>query len=210
MDFASLPWRSIAGSVAPFAPKLGAVLGSAFGPLGGIAGSIVGNAIAGAFGTAATPEAVGKAIAEDPRAAERLQKLEDEHADAIIAQAQVAVERAKQEGETNRTNITEVNETLRAELGQVKWWHWRHLSGYIMPAFGLELLALLPLVLLGKITAAEMATLIGALMPVTAIYAALQGVVMNDTSALKTTAVTGQATPGIISTALDAVKGRKK
>ena len=210
MDLTNLPWRSIAGSVAPFAPKLGSVLGSAFGPLGGIAGSIIGNAIAGAFGVPATPEAVGKAIAQDPKAAERLEQLEKEHANALIAQAQIAVERAKQEGETNRTNIEEVNQTLRAELGQVHWWHWRHLSGYVMPAFGLEILLLTPLVLMGKITAPDMVAIIGALMPVTAIYAALQGVILNDTSALKTTAITGQATPGIISTAINAVTGKKK
>jgi len=111
--------------------------------------------------------------------------------------------------EIRGANAADVNATMRAELGQVKWWHWRHLSGYIMPAFGLEFLALAPLVVLGKISATDMVAIIGALTPVAAIYAALQGVILNDTSALKTTAVTGKATPGIISTAITAVKAKR-
>lgn len=92
-----LDWKSIAGAVAPFAPKIGTVLGSAFGPFGGVIGSLAGNAIAATFGVPATPEAVGKAITEDPKADEKLQQLEAERGQEILAQAQVEVERLKQQ-----------------------------------------------------------------------------------------------------------------
>ncbi len=45
-------------------------LGAGFGPVGTVIGGLAGEAIAAAFGTDPTPEAVGKAIAEDPAAAE--------------------------------------------------------------------------------------------------------------------------------------------
>lgn len=102
MDFASLDWRSIAGAVAPLAPKLGTVLGTTIGGLivpgfgagiGGSIGGIAGRAIAAKFGVEATPEAVGKAIAEDPEAHEKLQQLEAERGEEIAAQAQVEIAR---------------------------------------------------------------------------------------------------------------------
>ncbi len=95
-----LDWKSIAGTVAPLAPKLGAVLGTGLGgPLGGIIGGLAGNALAAAFGTEETPEAVGKAIAEDPNAVEKIQRLENERGQEILAQAQVKIEELKQQTE---------------------------------------------------------------------------------------------------------------
>ncbi len=106
-----LDWKSIAGAVAPLAPKLGTVLGTTIGGLvlpgigagiGGSIGGIAGRAIAAAFGVEATPEAVGKAIAEDPKASEKLAQLEQDRGDEILAAAQVEVERLKQETERFR------------------------------------------------------------------------------------------------------------
>ncbi len=92
-------WRSIAGSVAPHAPKIGAVLGAGFGPLGSVIGGLAGSAIAAALGVEETPAAVSQAIAEDPKAAEKLARLETEQGQQILAQAQVRIEELKQETE---------------------------------------------------------------------------------------------------------------
>ncbi|MCK1503848.1 hypothetical protein [Bradyrhizobium sp. 18] len=97
-----LDWKSIAGSVAPLAPTLGKVLGAGFGPVGSVIGGLAGEAIAAAFGTEPTPEAVGKAIAEDPNAAQKLQQLEQDRGQEILAQAQVKIEELKQQTEQTR------------------------------------------------------------------------------------------------------------
>lgn len=98
-----IDWRSIAGTVAPLAPKLGAVLGTAIGgPIGATIGGLAGSAIAATFGVEDTPEAVGKAIAEDPNAASKLQQIESERGQEILAQAQVKIEELKQQTEQFR------------------------------------------------------------------------------------------------------------
>lgn len=97
-----IDWKSIAGAVAPFAPTLGKVLGAGLGPVGSIVGGLAGNAIAEIFKTDPTPEAVGKAIAEDPKAGEKLQQLEAERGQEILAQAQVKIEELKQQTEQFR------------------------------------------------------------------------------------------------------------
>lgn len=101
----NIDWRGIAGVVAPLAPKLGAVLGTSLGGIagpigagiGGSLGSLAGNALADAFGVEATPEAVGKAIAEDPDASAKIQQVEAERGQEILVKAQVEIERLKQE-----------------------------------------------------------------------------------------------------------------
>lgn len=149
-------WQSIAGAVAPIAPKLGAVLGTALGNaafpgLGGVigssVGSLAGSAIAAKLGVEATPQAVGQAIAEDPKAADKLEQLEAERGDEIAAQAQVEIERIRaqlgevQAGEeTSRTSIGAVNETMRAEVQarindkSMSFFYsgWRPLAGHIL------------------------------------------------------------------------------
>lgn len=141
MDISALPWGSIAGAVAPLAPKLGGLLGASLGgPLGGIVGSLAGNALAGALGVEATPAAVGAAIANDPAAAEKIQKLEAEHADALIQQAQVQIAAINQSGETDRASVGTVNETMRAELvarcadksSSFFYSGWRPMAGHLL------------------------------------------------------------------------------
>lgn len=102
MDFSQIDWRSIAGAVAPLAPKIGGVLGAAFPPFGAAIGSIAGSFIANKFGVPPTPEAVGKAITEDPQAAEKLTELERDHGEEVVALAQVEIERLKQQTEQFR------------------------------------------------------------------------------------------------------------
>lgn len=104
-----LDWKSIAGTVAPLAPTLGKVLGAGFGPVGAIVGGLAGEAIASAFGTEPTPEAVGKAIAQDPDAAEKLQRLEAERGQEILAQAQVKIEELKQQTEQQRISADDTD-----------------------------------------------------------------------------------------------------
>lgn len=98
-----MDWSNIAGAVLPHAPKIGTVLGTIVGgPIGATIGGLAGSALAAAFGVEETPEAVGKAIAEDPDAAEKLERLESERGQEIIAAAQVAIEEQKQLTARNR------------------------------------------------------------------------------------------------------------
>lgn len=190
---AEFDWRSIAGAVAPFAPRLGGLLGSAFGPIGGIVGGIAGRAIAGAFGVEATPEAVGKAIAEDPSAAAKLERLEARDAQAIIAQAQIQIEALKQSGAVAQANTTAINETLRVEAGTIPWYHWRHLMGYQTLLFGVIAgTAMAKSMFLGSPSAADMTAIITAITPIFLALCALNGYVAADTTNLKQTAITGE------------------
>lgn len=112
-----LDWKSIAGTVAPLAPKLGAVLGTTLGgPFGGFIGGIAGNALAAAFGTEATPEAVGKAIAEDPNAKAKIEQLEADRGEEIRAQAQVQIERLKQQTEQLRIGADDTDRARQFAL----------------------------------------------------------------------------------------------
>lgn len=61
-------WQNIAGQLAQIGlPALGSLFG---GPLGSAIGGIAGKAVAGALGVPATPEAVSRAIEDDPSAAQ--------------------------------------------------------------------------------------------------------------------------------------------
>jgi outer membrane lipoprotein SlyB len=132
-----LDWHSIAGVVAPIAPKLGAVLGTVIGSailpglgstIGGGVGDIAGRAIAAQFGVEATPAAVGKAIAEDPQASDKLAQLEAERGDEIVAQAQIEVERLKQE--TSRAQIA-ADDTEHARQAQLSFTDKDSVLGYM-------------------------------------------------------------------------------
>ena len=111
----NLDWRSIAGTVAPLAPKLGAVLGTGLGgPVGGVIGGLAGNALASIFGVEPTPEAVGKAIAEDPDAGAKIQQLEADRGEEIRSQAQVEIERLKQQTERDRISADDTDRARQA------------------------------------------------------------------------------------------------
>lgn len=111
-----MDWKSIAGAVAPFAPSIGRVLGAGLGPVGAIIGGLAGDAVAAGFGVEATPEAVGKAIAEDPKAAEKLQRLEAERGQEILAQAQVKIEELKQGTEQFRIGADDTERARQFNL----------------------------------------------------------------------------------------------
>jgi hypothetical protein len=120
-----LDWHSIAGAVAPIAPKLGAVLGTVIGSailpglgstIGGSVGDIAGRAIAAEFGVEATPEAVGQAIAEDPKASDKLAQIEADRGDEILAQAQTEVERLKQQTAQAQIAADDTEHARQAQL----------------------------------------------------------------------------------------------
>lgn len=77
-----MQWGDLAGAIIKTgATGLGTVIG---GPLGASLGSVVGKEIARRLGVDATPEAVGQAIQNDPRAADVVQAVEAEHAALIV------------------------------------------------------------------------------------------------------------------------------
>jgi len=201
-----MDWSSIAGLVGKFAPTLGGLLGGAFGPGGAFIGDKVGRVIAAALGVEATPEAVSEALQKDKNAVERLRILEETRGKEIAAQADIEIKRL----ETNAAQATVINETIRAEAGKVSWWHWRHLLGYVPVILGVEVAALLPLVVLGRITATEASALVGILTPFLAIISGLLGYVASDTTNRINTAITGQhSAGGVMNTIRAALPGGK-
>jgi hypothetical protein len=204
-----MDWSALAAAVVPFAPTVGGLLGSAaFGPAGAVVGTIAGKALAGAFGVAATPAAVGAAIAQDPDAAAKLKKLEDEHAAALVQEAQVQIEALKQAGDTDRTNITEINATARQELGVVPWWHWRHLMGYSVLLQGTVIpLAILIFALKGNAEATRGATDTASALTIYFLtMAGLLGYVAQDTTRGKIVAATGAEPVTVTGSALGSLK----
>jgi hypothetical protein len=196
----NLDWKSIAGAVAPLAPKLGAVLGAGFGPLGSIIGGLAGNAIAATFGVEATPDAIGRAIAEDPDAAKKLAALDAEKGAAILAQAKVEVARLEQA--TAQSSV--INETIRAELAVVPWWHWRHLCGYVTMLWGLMFVGGGARLMLFGGDIGQFTALVTAATPVFLATAALNGYIAADTTNMKNTVITGEHSAGGIMNTLRA------
>lgn len=80
-------WKDISQAVGNAAPTLGTLLG-------GPAGAAVGSLISIALGTSNDPEAVNRAIAQDPQAAVKLQELQ--------TNAQVELQRLAVQAELNR------------------------------------------------------------------------------------------------------------
>lgn len=134
-----MDWRDLAGTLAKTgAPIIGSALG---GPLGGTIGGIVGNIIASSLGVEATPEAVNTAIATgDPAVVS-----------AAVARAEAEVTAkwatitavAQAHAEVDKINAEQINETIRAEIGSISWWHWRSLIGYLVLGYGGVLLSVL-------------------------------------------------------------------
>jgi hypothetical protein len=208
----NLDWKSIAGAVAPLAPKLGAVLGTSLGgPFGAVIGGLAGNAIAAAFGVEETPEAVGTAIATDPQAADKLAQLEAERGQEILAQAQAEVARLEQQGLTARANVTEINTTVREEIAHgVSWWHWRHIGGYVVIWFGLVISAgAIKSMFFGGLSAADLAGIVTAVTPIFLALCALQGYVAADTTNRINTAVTGEHSAGGLMNTIRNVTAKK-
>jgi hypothetical protein len=192
-----MDWKDLAGKlIKTGAPIIGGALG---GPLGATIGGVAGNILADTLGVEATPEAVERAIDADPAgAAVKLAEADGKW--------QALAEIAKADAADRTAQSANINETMREEIPKVPWWHWRHLLGYVLVAFGVEAVTLLPLVVMGKITAADMGTLIGALTPLTTVFAALNGYIAQDTTKLKTVALTGEHAPSMTDNVASAIK----
>jgi hypothetical protein len=200
-----MDWKAVAGLAAPFAPTIGKILGGLIPvPGGALLGEWAGSALARALGVPATPEAVGGAIQGMPagEVEERLAAVENE---AVAKwEAWAKVEEAQAADRTAQSR--EINQTIREEAPRVPWWHWRHLLGYVLVILGAETAALVPLVVFGKITAADMVAILTALMPITGIFAALNGYIAQDNTKRLTTAITGEHPPSMTDTVASAVK----
>lgn len=192
MDF---DWKPLAGAlIKAGAPVIGGALG---GPLGGLAGNMLGGIVASALGVDATPEAVGNAITNgDPATVGAALSKADSEA---VAKWDAIARIAQSQAEVDKVNIEQINETIRSE-GNVSWYHWRHLIGYVTLAWlAVPLPPIAYHMLVGNITAlnAIVAAFVS-LIPIIAIAAGLNGYVAQDTNKLKGIAITGeQPVPGI-------------
>lgn len=201
-----MDWKAVAQLVVPFAPTVGKILGGLIPfPGGAILGEWAGNALASALGVPNTPEAIGSAVQNMPPAEleARLAAVEKEAAAKWDAMARIAEAEAKDRTE----QAHDINATIRAEAkASVPWWHWRHLLGYVLVLLGVEVVTLFPLIVFGRIGAADMAAIIGALTPITSVFAALNGYIAQDNTRRLTTAITGEHAPTISDKVVDTVK----
>ncbi len=199
MDFLGTIYQTTLGPILrQVAPAIARSVG---GPLGGVAAEVLLEALNVPKG--ATPE--------DVKSAAETMAANPDEARARIAEAEERFKSKAAEtmAQLGITVTTQVNETIRAEIAQgVSWWHWRHLLGYLVLVLGIEVTVLLPLVVLGKITAADMTGLITAVTPVLTVFSALLGVVAYDTTNLKTAAITGEQPRSLTARVVNAIKGK--
>lgn len=111
-----MDWSDLKGVVSKAAPLLGTLLG---GPAGGAVGALVSQAL-GADDD--SPEAVHRALQQDPQALVRIRELEMTHA--------AELRRMVIDAETQR--LGEVNQTMRAEAASTDAYvrRWRPTFGY--------------------------------------------------------------------------------
>lgn len=204
-----MDWKDLAGSlVKAGAPIIGTALG---GPLGGMVGNAVGSIIASQLGVEATPEAVNNAIVNgDPAAVgPALSAAQSE----MIAKWDTIKSIAHDMAEADRVNVEQVNETIRAETAAgVSWWHWRHLVGYmVLLWFAVPIPAFVRLTFQYDAGAASQLTaMITACIPLYGFMAGLLGYVAQDTTRLKSIALTGEHPPTVTAAIAKAVVGKKK
>lgn len=170
-------------------------------------GTAAGNLLAAALGVDPTPDAVGAAIQNDPNAAAKISAAETEAAAKWPALAEIA----KAKYESNAAQSESINATIRAEdTAKVPWWHWRHQLGNVVVLYALQQIFLVFWCAAGKMPADQLAMLFNSTTVLTGGLLALLGYVAQDTTALKQTAMTGQAPDGVIASTIKAVTGKKK
>ena len=190
-----MDWSDLAKQVIALgAPLLGTALG---GPLGGAAGQILATALGSA---AATPGAVQTALpGADP---------------AKLAEAEARwIETIRTEAETQRTAISETQQTMRAEIASndvvQRWWR---------PVYAFELTfecAALWTVLVHEFWTGDIQT-INALVGATALFVTywgfrfgVLGVYISGRTREKVCAATGQDAPGVLEKLVRAVARKK-
>ena len=128
-----MEWSDIGKTIGKAAPLLGNVLtGNIPGAIGTVAGWI-----GEALGVEPTPDAVSQALKTDPQAAIKLAEIEAKRQTdlaALTTQVDVA------EIDADKSQISDVNATMRAESASEHWpqWSWRPAIGF---SFALGFLA---------------------------------------------------------------------
>ena len=184
-----MDWRDAAETVGKAAPMLG-------GLLYGQAGAGVGRLIAGALGVEDDPAKVQAAMQDDPNAALKVQRLQQEHERELMTLAL--------EAETSR--LAEVNKTMRAEAGAEDAYvrRWRPTFGYMVAlAWALQSIAIGWTIVATPEQAGVVAQTITALTPMWAVALSILGINVHKRSQDKQVAA-GQKP----STFLDAIKRR--
>jgi hypothetical protein len=199
-------WSWLANTAIDFGlPILGTALGIP-GPVSSFAVSAIKKALN--LPASATAEDVSTAVAADPDTARAA--LEAAQTD-VQAKYAYLTKLAEVRGEVDKTNISEINRTIRAENeAKVPWWHWRHQLGYVVLLYALQQIFLVFWCAAGKMPADQLSMLFYATTVLTGGLLALLGYVASDTTALKQTAMTGQAPDGVVASTIKAVTGRKK
>lgn len=195
-------WQELAGTAADLGLP---ILATAFGIPGPVA-TFAAKMVKKALGLPAS------ASADDVQST--IEGMDPEVAKAALegAQSDVAAEYAylTRIVEIQGQNATEVNKTIRAEIGKVSWWHWRHLSGYVPFIIGVEVASLLPLMVMGKITPTDFAAIIGSVTPFLTVFAAMVGVVAVNNTTRAAIGVTGEVPETIASKVTKAILPKRK
>lgn len=201
-----MDWKAIASLAAPFAPTVGKILGGFIPfPGGAMLGEWAGERIAAALGVEPTPEAVGTAIQTMPQneVATRLQAVENE----AVAKWDALAKIAESEAEDRTAQSQAINETQRSEIASgVSWWHWRHQIGYTVLVYAYGSFAAIGLALAGKVDVNSLVLLMNASTIITGGLFALLGYIAQDSTKLKTTAITGQQAPSLTDSVVTTVK----
>lgn len=185
-------------------------LGIAFGIPGGVS----------SFAAGALKKALGmsqSASADDVKS--KIDSLDPETAKAAFQNASNATTAkyayltalVQARAEVDKTNISEVNQTIRDENARgTPWWHWRHQLGYIVLLYALQQIFLVFYCALGYMAADQLAMLFNSTTILTGGLLGLLGFVARDNTVLKQTAMTGEVPEGMVSSAVRAVTGRVK
>lgn len=204
-----MDWKSLGGTLAKTGfPIIGAALG---GPLGGTIGGVVGGIIASALGVEDTPEAINTAITTgDPATVNAaLARAEAE----VTAKWQTILGIAQAHAEVDKVNAEQINETIRSEIGSISWWHWRSLIGYLVLGYGGVLLSVLvKAAFFAGGNSSIIKDLVELLNSQTTFILGLFGLlgyVAQDTSKLKSIAVTGEQPKSAVAEIVKSVVKKK-
>lgn len=186
-------------------------LGMAFGIPGGVS----------SFAVSALKKALGMAQSaseEDVKA--KVESLDPDTAKAAFENASTEVtakyayltELAKARADVDKANIAEVNKSIRTEVAAgVSWWHWRHLLGYLVILYGVEQVSAIAYTMFGKgVPPDQLATLFNSTSFFTLGLFGLLGYVAQDTTNLKTAAMTGEKPEGVVASVVRTMTGKKK
>lgn len=187
-------WDGVKDTVAKAAPLLGSALG---GPAGGA----VGGLIASALGVEEKPDAIAKALENDPEAIIKLQELQKTHKRDL--------ERMHLEAETAR--LGEINKTIRAEAaaqdGYVR--RWRPTFGYMVAiTWLLQSVAIAWAIVAKPENAADLINAVTALTPMWGIALSILGINITSRSRDKRVA-NGQDGRGLLEKLTEGLGGKR-